>query len=140
MDLLFWRGRWEAVPEADYVAAQQALLAEPAWIIEGYIDPALAERARAADLIVYLDFSGPRCACRVLRRWWRHRRVARPELPPEAVERLGPRFLWVVLTRAERPAIEASLAGVDTARIRRVRTPAECRRLGLLSQTSPADG
>jgi adenylate kinase family enzyme len=127
MDLLFWRGRWEAVPEADYVAAQRTLLAEPAWIIEGYIDPALAERARAADLIVYLDFSGPRCAWRVLKRWWRHRRVARPELPPEALERLDLRSLWVALTRAERPAIEAGLAGVEASRVRRVRTPAELR-------------
>jgi adenylate kinase family enzyme len=129
MDRLFWRGRWEAVPEADYIAAQQALLADDAWIIEGYIDPALAERARAADLILYLDFSGARCAWRVLKRWWRHRRVARPELPPEAVERLDPRFLWVALSRAERPAIEAALAGVDPARVRRVRTPAELRGL-----------
>jgi len=129
MDRLFWRGRWEAVPEADYVAAQRALLADEAWIIEGYIDPALAERARAADLIVYLDFSGARCAWRVLKRWWRHRRVARPELPAEAVDRLDLDFLRVVLTRAERPAIEASLAGVDASRIRRVRTPAELRAL-----------
>jgi len=129
MDRLFWRGRWEAVPEADYVAAQRALLADEAWIIEGYIDPALAERARAADLIVYLDFSGARCAWRVLKRWWRHRRVARPELPVEAVDRLDLDFLRVVLTRAERPAIEASLAGVDASRIRRVRTPAELRAL-----------
>jgi len=129
MDRLFWRGRWEAVPEADYVAAQRALLADEAWIIEGYIDPALAERARAADLIVYLDFSGARCAWRVLKRWWRHRRVARPELPAEAVDRLDLDFLRVVLTHAERPAIEASLAGVDASRIRRVRTPAELRAL-----------
>jgi hypothetical protein len=63
----------------------------------------------------------------VLRRWRRHRRIARPELPPEAVERLDPRFLWVVLTRAERPAIEAALAGVEASKIRRVRTPAELR-------------
>jgi hypothetical protein len=129
MDRLFWRGRWEAVPEGDYVAAQRALLADDSWIIEGYIDPALADRARAADLIVYLDVSGARCAWRVLKRWWRHRRVARPELPPEALERLSPRFLWVVLTRAERPAIEASLAGVDASKIRRVRTSRALRRL-----------
>ena len=133
MDRLFWRGRWEAVPEADYVAAQRALIADDAWIIEGYIDPALAERAHGAVLIVYLDFSGARCAWRVLKRWRRHRRVARPELPAEAVERLDPRFLWVVLTRAERPAIEAALAGVDASKIRRVRTPAELRRIALPS-------
>ena len=130
MDSLFWCGAWEAVPEAEYVATQRALIAEETWIIEGYIDPALGERARAADLIVYLDFPGVLCAWRVLLRWRRHRRVARPELPRGAVECLSLRFLWTVLRRAERPAIEAALRGVESARVVRVRSP---RQLNLVS-------
>jgi len=122
MDRLFWQGKWEAVREADYVAAHRSLVSDETWIIEGYIDPALADRARAADLIVYLDFSGLRCAWRVLVRWLRHRRRARPELPPEAVERISLSFLWIVLTRAERRAIEASLRNTEPAKVLRVRS------------------
>lgn len=129
MDSLFWRGAWQAVPEAEYVAAQATLVAGEAWIIEGYVDPALAERVRAADLVVDLDFPGRLCAWRVLMRWMRRRRTARPELPREAMERLSLRFLWTVLSRAERPAIEAALRGIDAAKIRRLTSPSQLRRL-----------
>ena len=121
MDALFWRGAWEAVPEAEYLEAHARLVAEDRWIIEGYVDVALAGRLQAADRIIDLDPPGWLCAARVIRRWWTHRGRARPELPPEARERLSLRFLWTVLTRAERPAIDAALAGVDPARIERRR-------------------
>ena len=121
MDALFWRGAWEAVPEAEYLAAHARLVARDRWIIEGYVDAAMAARLQAADRIIDLDPPGWVCAARVIRRWWTHRVRARPELPPEARERLSLAFLWTVLTRAERPAIEAALAGVDPARIERRR-------------------
>jgi adenylate kinase family enzyme len=129
MDRLFWRGKWEAVPEADYAAAHRALVSDEEWIIEGYIDPTLAGRARAADLIVYLDFSGVRCTLRVLLRWLRHRRRARAELPPEAVERISLSYLWIVLTRAERRAIEESLRDIQRAKVLRARSPSQLARL-----------
>ena len=120
MDSLFWRGEWEVVPEKLYISAQSLLIAKSDWIIEGYIDPALSERAHAADLIIDLDFPGWLCAWRVILRWLRHRSSARAELPKEATERLRLRFLWIVLSRAERPAIDAALAMVDPAKIRHV--------------------
>ncbi len=129
MDRLFWRDDWQAVPEAKYLAAHRLLIAEQAWIVEGYIDPAMADRAVAADLIVYLDFPGPLCAWRVFRRWLRYRSAARPELPTAAMERLSLKFLWIVLTRAERPAIEDSLRDIDPSKVRRVRSPSQLARL-----------
>lgn len=135
MDALFWRGAWEPVPEAEYLAAHETLLAGPAWIIEGYIDPAMAGRARAADLIIDLDFPGPLCGWRVFRRWLAHRARSRPELPKAARERLTAKFLWVVLTRAERPAIEAALAKVDRAKIHRTTSPSRLPRPEALMRT-----
>jgi hypothetical protein len=52
-----------------------------------------------------------------VKRWLRHRRTARPELPRQARERLNLRFLWIVVTRAERAAILEAIAGVDAAKI-----------------------
>lgn len=121
MDALFWRGAWEAVPEAEYLAAHARLVAQERWIIEGYVDAAMANRLQAADRIIDLDPPGWLCAARVIRRWWTHRGRARPELTPEARERLSLGFLWTVLTRAERPAIDAALVGVDPARIEKQR-------------------
>lgn len=129
MDTLFWRGNWVAVPAAEYLRAHRDLIARDTWIIEGYIDETLAERVNASDLVIYLDYSGLRCAWRVLKRWAAHCRESRPELPVEAHERISLRFLWTVLSRAERPAIEAALRGVDHARVRRVTSPRQLIRL-----------
>jgi adenylate kinase family enzyme len=129
MDTLFWRGNWQPVPKAEYLEDHRRLVAGDAWIIEGYIDGALAERARASELIIDLDYPGLLCMVRVLRRWWDHRRESRPELPAEARERLSLGFLRTVLTRAERPAIEAALVGIDPLRVRRVTSAGDLRKL-----------
>lgn len=117
MDALFWRGRWEPVPEADYLAEHARLIAGERWIIEGFIDPTMAERLHRADRVIFLDLPGWVCAWRVVKRWLAHRRVARAELPSDARERLGRAFLQTVVARAERPAILAALRDVDPAKV-----------------------
>lgn len=116
MDALFWQGDWWPVREADYLAAHADLI-DSEWIIEGYVDPAMALRLHHADRIYFLDPPGWLCALRVVSRWLVHRRKARPELPIEARERLSWRFLRLVMTRAERPNILAALQGVDPTKI-----------------------
>ncbi len=76
MDALFWAGNWQAVPESQYLKAPAALVRQQNWIIEGYIDETMAERLSFAELVIYLDYSGPRCAWRVFRRWLAHRTPA----------------------------------------------------------------
>lgn len=124
MDSLFWKGNWEVVPEADYIEKQSKLLVEnDQWIIEGYVDEALADRLKVADLIIYLDYSGWLCLWRIIKRWFKHRQESRPELPKESLERLNIKFLWTVLTRAERPGIEKALTHVRASKIIRLLSP-----------------
>ena len=81
MDQLFWEGNWEAVPESDYLAKHEEVIKGDQWIIEGYIDAKMSNRAQAADLILYLDYSGLRCAWQVIKRWLKHRKKAAPSFP-----------------------------------------------------------
>lgn len=134
MDSLFWRGAWEPVPEAEYLERHERVTAEPAWIIEGYVDEAMAARLSRADQVIYLDYPGPLCAWRILRRWLAHRRRSRPELPAAARERFSLAFLMIVLRRAERPAIEAALRGIDPAKVIRAVSP---NRLDALTNLTP---
>ena len=122
MDQLLWRGAWEAVPEHEYLAAHTAIVQTDSWIIEGYLDPAMANRARAADLVVYMDIAPLRCALNVVMRWWKHRTAAREELPAVALERLSFNFLKVVATGAEAPGIEAALRLAPSAKVLRLKT------------------
>lgn len=131
MDNLFWKGNWEAVSESKYLEEEKKLIIKNQWIIEGYVDETMSGRLQAADRIIYLDYSGIRCAFRFLKRWFMHRRASRPELPDEALDELDLSFLWRVLFRKERPGIEKALDVVDKSKVIRVYTPRSLQSLQL---------
>lgn len=126
MDSLFWRGKWEEVPEAEYLEAHKKILAEnERWIIEGWVSPAMEERLTRADLIIYLDYPGWVCALRYVERSRKHRDIARPELPTESTDHFKWRRFFLLLLRGERPGTEASLVHVDPKKIVRLHSPEE---------------
>jgi adenylate kinase family enzyme len=86
-DQLDWLADWGVRPDDELNAIHQRWIAEPRWIIEGWIDPSRAARLDAADLVIDLDFSGSRCAMRVLRRMLVAER--RPEMPPGCTDRFS---------------------------------------------------
>jgi adenylate kinase family enzyme len=129
MDSLFWRGKWEEVPEAEYLRAHDEILKNnERWIIEGWVSPAMEERLKQADLIIYLDYPGWLCALRYIERAFKHRKIARPELPSESRDHFKWRRFFLLLFRGERPGTEASLVHVNPAKIVRLKTPEETER------------
>lgn len=126
MDQIFWRGNWEEIPEIEYLKEHQKVIQQDRWIIEGYVNDKMRQRLERADLIIYLDYSGVRCAWQLIKRWLKHRRESRPELPKEALEGLSWDFFWLVLTRGERLDIEKALTGVKSELIR-IKSPRALR-------------
>ncbi|MFZ0579526.1 MAG: hypothetical protein WAN72_25500 [Candidatus Acidiferrales bacterium] len=92
LDKFFWHPGLAATPRDEWVKIQEKLAAQEKWIMDGDLGPydALEPRLRAADTILFLDFSLPRCAWRAIRRsgeradFWRwlitYRRKSRPIL------------------------------------------------------------
>src|SRR6266436_6293293 len=70
LDKIFWRPGLVATPRDQWVAVQERLVAEEGWIMDGDLGPydAVEVRLRAADTILFLDFSLLRCAWRAIRR------------------------------------------------------------------------
>jgi adenylate kinase family enzyme len=70
LDKLFWQPGLVATPRDQWVEVQQRLFEEDAWIMDGELGPydAIEVRLRAADTIIFLDFSIVRCAWRAVRR------------------------------------------------------------------------
>jgi nicotinamide riboside kinase len=70
VDKVFWRPGLMATPLEEWVAVQEKLVAADRWIIDGDLGPydAVEVRLRAADTIIFLDFSLVRCAWRAIRR------------------------------------------------------------------------
>ena len=97
LDKVFWLPGLAATPRDQWVAAQEKLVARDGWIKDGWIMDgdlgpydAVEVRLRAADTIIFLDFSLVRCAWRAVLRsreradFWRwlmaYRRQSRPIL------------------------------------------------------------
>lgn len=130
MDALFWRGNWEEVPESEYLAQHKKILAENnKWIIDGWINPKMSDRLAQADLVIYLDYAGWLCALHYVERCFKHRKVARPELPKESTDRFKFRRFFLLLFRGERPDIERSLSFAgDMSKIVRLTSPKDMRK------------
>jgi len=70
MDKIFWQPGLTGTPREEWVVIQERLVAGDRWIMDGDLGPydAVEVRLRAADTIIFLDFSFARCAWRAIRR------------------------------------------------------------------------
>ena len=70
LDEVFWRPGLVATPRDQWVDVQEGFVAEEGWIIDGDLGwyDVVEVRFRAADTILFLDFSFLRCAWRAIRR------------------------------------------------------------------------
>ena len=119
----YWKENWQAVPESEYLKAHALLIEKPEWIIEGYIDGNMANRLKNADVVIYLDYSGLRCAWQLILRRLKYHKQNRPELPKEALERLKLSFFWMVLTGGEHEDIEKAIEIGKPANLKRFYSP-----------------
>ena len=71
LDKIFWQPGPVATPRGQWVAIQRELVAGERWIIDGDLGPydAVDVRLRAADTVIFLDFSLVRCS-RNRQQWW----------------------------------------------------------------------
>ena len=92
LDKVFWRPGLAATPRDQWIKLQERHVEENGWIIDGDLGPydAVEVRLKAADTVIFQDFSLIRCIWRAIRRtreradfslWLlRYRRQCRPFL------------------------------------------------------------
>ena len=116
LDKIFWRPGLVETPRNQWVELQRKLVGENDWIMDGDLGPydAIEVRLRAADTIIFLDFSPFRCAWRAL---WRSR---------ERVDF----WLWLLRYRFQsRPFLVKTISNnAPTATIHLLRNPEAVRR------------
>jgi adenylate kinase family enzyme len=70
LDQMFWQSGLSATPHDQWLEIQTRLVAQEKWILDGDLGPydAVDVRLRAADTVIFLDFSLIRCVWRAVRR------------------------------------------------------------------------
>jgi adenylate kinase family enzyme len=118
LDSIFWKENWAEAEEAVVKSRIQREINKNHWIIEGYIEPLSNEKMQAADLIVYLDYSGAAVLKNGIMRTFQHRKIARPEMPVGNADGIGYKFLRSHTKRDERAEIEAAIKGFERKTVR----------------------
>jgi len=124
LDKAFWRPDLVATPRDQWVVVQERLVAEERWIMDGDLGPydAVEIRLRAADTILFLDFSLARCGWRAIRRspehadFWRWLMAYRWQSRPMLMEAIANHAVKAELHVFRNPkALRKFIAGLASA-------------------------
>lgn len=73
LDAIYYDQDWKPLPQEEFAARQEKLVAEPAWIIEGNYASTLPIRLATADTVIFLDLPALACLWGIAQRRWRYR-------------------------------------------------------------------
>ncbi|PHN03013.1 DNA topology modulation protein [Flavilitoribacter nigricans] len=117
LDQHFWNSGWRECAPDEWNAKVRNLIAKDQWVMDGNYGGTLEIRARAADTIVFLDFSRWQCLWGIVSRRIRYHGRTRPSMPDNCPERLSWEFVRYVWNypRTRRPAMLDRLKGYEAA-------------------------
>lgn len=128
LDMEFYDEDWNPLDQEAFAARQRALVAEPAWILDGNYASTMPIRLKAADTVVFLDLPARTCLWGILQRRRQHRGT-------DALSRhLRGRLTWgfvkyiVGYRRTMRPRVEALIAEHATGAVLTLRSRRQVRK------------
>lgn len=93
LDQYYWKEGWQLVSPEEWEKTIPKLAEKPQWIMDGNYASTLDLRLKAADTVIFLDFSRILCIYRIFKRYVQYRGQTRPGLSPNCPERLSWEFL-----------------------------------------------
>jgi len=73
LDAVYYDERWNPLPQEEFAARQNKLVAGERWLIDGNYASTLPIRLAAADTIIFLDLPAITCLWGIAQRRWRYR-------------------------------------------------------------------
>ena len=98
LDRLFWKPGWVEAPAEEFSEAQQQVVRNDKWIIEGNYTGTINIREAYADTIIYLELPLHVCLYRVLKRRIQYHGKTRKDVGEDCEEKIDWAFLKFILT------------------------------------------
>lgn len=98
LDVLYWKPNWVEATSEEFSEAQQKIVKQGEWIIEGNYFNTIQIRAKHADTIIYLELPLYVCLYRVVKRWLKNFGKTRPDMGNGCNEKLDWKFIKFIIT------------------------------------------
>jgi adenylate kinase family enzyme len=98
LDAFYWKPGWVEASLEEFSKAQQEIVSQPQWIIEGNYNTTFEIRAEHADTIIYLELPLRVCLYRVVKRWLMNIGRTRADLGEGCKEKLDWKFIKFIYT------------------------------------------
>ncbi|MGE6486895.1 topology modulation protein [Paenisporosarcina sp. NPDC076898] len=98
LDKLFWKPNWVEASLEEFSKAQQEIVIQDQWIIEGNYTNTFDLRAAHADTMIYLELPLHVCLYRVVKRWLMNLGKTRPDMTAGCEEKLDWAFIKFIIT------------------------------------------
>lgn len=98
LDTLFWKPNWVEASLEEFSEAQQEVVIQDQWIIEGNYSNTFDLRAAHADTMIYLELPLRVCLYRVVKRWLMNLGKTRPDMTAGCEEKLDWAFIKFIIT------------------------------------------
>ncbi len=98
LDAFYWKPNWVEAPTEEFSKAQQDLVTQEEWIIEGNYTATFEIRTERADTMIYLELPLSVCLYRVIKRWLTNLGKTRPDMGAGCTEKLDWAFIKFICT------------------------------------------
>lgn len=130
MDSYIWGPNWTLNDRDKAEVKIKSLLHDrETWIADGYINYAPQEILQLADLVIYLDYSRTVSLVHKIKRWIKHRKTKRAELPEGCEEKMSVKTFVSLLDGGVVKMIEEALIKYSPKNILRVKSPRHLKKL-----------
>jgi len=93
LDQIYWYGNWQVTPHEEFKKIVLSEAQKEHWIIEGNNLRTLEQRLPYADTLFWFEFPPVVCIANILKREWKYRGRARPDMPESCVSKVDMKFL-----------------------------------------------
>lgn len=113
IDPMYWKPGWVQRPAEETQRLIRDAMSQEEWVFEGNNGATIEERARRADLIIYLDMPVHIRLWRFTKRWWTYRGRTRPDMGEGCNERWELAFVRDFIWRYGGDRRPKALANLD---------------------------
>ena len=107
LDQLYWRENWQTVSSEEFIQAQQTILHQDRWIIDGNYLSTMDMRLKQADTVIFIDYPSRSAVAGILKRYLKHHNQPRSDMGGHNIEHWDLEFLNYtrLFNRHQRPQV-----------------------------------